>query len=478
MSGLPGGMQPPSFLQQRSTDEYEAPPRSEAENRVLARASLVGEAAAPRAGVPQASYWQSRLGTAAGLRALNEEHGSRFYQVPEEATLDWDAAAEALGGPELIIDVQTHYMGDRPGIPELTEAVLRTYRGLAPDWWSGLDGMVAYTMAEYLQCVFYGTANTMVVISSNPGLGPRRMLYNVEMAGTRELFDRLGPAGRLLNHSVVHPQVPGHLDMMEGWRDELGPVGWKVYTLGTAAEDGRGYIPGTQWRLDDDETGMPFLERCRQLGTKIVCAHKGVSFLAPSGGPEDVGPAAAAFPDIDLIIYHSGYEPPIPGVLPEVPYSAETRDVGVNRLVTSLAEAGVGPGSNVYAELGTTWFCLIRRPIEAAHVLGKLLLAVGEDNILWGTDSIWYGPAQPALDAFCAFQIPAEMQERYGYPALTDEVKEKILGLNAARVYGIDTEAALERARHDDLGWTREVLAEVQRSGVPEAPLDPALREV
>lgn len=28
-------------------------------------------------------------------------------------------------------------------------------------------------------------------------------------------------------------------------------------------------------------------------------------------------------------------------------------------------------------------------PLEAAHVLGKLLLAVGEDRILWGTDSVW-----------------------------------------------------------------------------------------
>ncbi|HIE94782.1 MAG TPA: hypothetical protein EYQ83_18695, partial [Acidobacteria bacterium] len=46
------------------------------------------------------------------------------------------------------------------------------------------------------------------------------------------------------------------------------------------------------------------------------------------------------------------------------------------------------------AELGSTWFCLIRRPDEAAHVLSKLLLAVGEDNVLWGSDSIWYGPTQ------------------------------------------------------------------------------------
>jgi len=48
-------------------------------------------------------------------------------------------------------------------------------------------------------------------------------------------------------------------------------------------------------------------------------------------------------------------------------------------------------GGNVYAELGTTWFLMLRRPREAAHVLGKLLVALGPERIVWGTDSAWYG---------------------------------------------------------------------------------------
>jgi hypothetical protein len=60
----------------------------------------------------------------------------------------------------------------------------------------------------------------------------------------------------------------------------------------------------------------------------------------------------------------------------------------VSRLVSSLRDAGVPAGSNVWAELGSTWFLVLRRPTEAAHVLGKLLLAVGEDRILWGTAGV------------------------------------------------------------------------------------------
>ena len=37
-----------------------------------------------------------------------------------------------------------------------------------------------------------------------------------------------------------------------------------------------------------------------------------------------------------------------------------------------------------------------------------------------------------------AFQITPEYQERFGYPALTDEIKRKVLGLNALRLHDVD----------------------------------------
>ena len=178
--------------------------------------------------------------------------------------------------------------------------------------------------------------------------------------------------------------------------------------------------------------------------------------MVDAGSPDDVGPAAKAFPDINFVIYHSGYEP---GEI-DGPYAHETADLGVNRLITTVQDAGLGKGSNVYAELGTTWFMLLSRPEDAAHVLGKLLLHLGEDNIIWGTDSIWYGPTQPVLDAFRAFQIPDAMCEQYGYPKITAEAKRKILTANAARVYGIDVDALAAAAAADDLSWTTQAAAE------------------
>jgi hypothetical protein len=100
------------------------------------------------------------------------------------------------------------------------------------------------------------------------------------------------------------------------------------------------------------------------------------------------------------------------------------------------------------------------QPEAAAHVLGKLLLHLGEDRILWGTDSIWYGTPQDQISAFRAFEISEELQNSYGYPALTPEIKAKILGLSAADVYGIDVDATRCAIENDDVSLAKGAMRE------------------
>jgi uncharacterized protein len=85
---------------------------------------------------------------------------------------------------------------------------------------------------------------------------------------------------------------------------------------------------------------------------------------------------------------------------------------------------------------------VMRYPTQAAHVLGKLLRLVGEDNVIWGTDCLFYGSPQDQIQALRSFRISQEFQDRFGYPELTKEIKDKILGLNGARLYGVDPLAA------------------------------------
>jgi hypothetical protein len=105
----------------------------------------------------------------------------------------------------------------------------------------------------------------------------------------------------------------------------------------------------------------------------------------------------------------------------------------------------------------------MKRPDEAAHVVGKLLKHVGEDRILWGTDAIWFGSPQDQIQAFRAFEITPEFQERHGYPALTPERKAKIFGLNAARVYGVSLDELRGLQRADAVTRVREEYANAPR---------------
>lgn len=76
-----------------------------------------------------------------------------------------------------------------------------------------------------------------------------------------------------------------------------------------------------------------------------------------------------------------------------------------------------------------------------AHTIGHLLHYMGEDNIVYGSDSVWYGGPQWQIEAFWRFQIPESIRRKWGYPQLTERAKRKILGLNSARLYDLPTGA-------------------------------------
>ena len=91
----------------------------------------------------------------------------------------------------------------------------------------------------------------------------------------------------------------------------------------------------------------------------------------------------------------------------------------------------------------------MRDPDSAAHIIGKLVKQIGEKNVLYGSDCIWYGSPQDQIQAFRTFQISDEFQERYDYPKMTSELRARIFGLNATRPYGVNVDEVLKRARHD-----------------------------
>ena len=347
----------PVMLQQRSTDEYTPRPYSALDHRIIAQVRAQGPDNAARLSMSLGDYWAGRQGTAAALRAVDNAWGGGFYKVPKESELDRAAADDALGGNQLVIDVQGHYISARPATAGWNEALLGLAESVAGDRFQGLGKLVAkqaeagFSFVEFLRCIFLESETAVVVLTSAPGdelRDPKRMLNNSEMIGTRELIDRFAGSSRLINHCVVHPNIDGDLDLMDKWSEWCNPAGWKVYTL--YADDGKGPMHWGErpYRLDDEKSGVPFLERVVDTGSLMVCAHKGISAGADVGwdgpsSPRDIGPAAAGFPTVNFIIYHSGYEPR-EGDQEEGPYSEEVSNTGTNRLVKSLKNAGIKTG--------------------------------------------------------------------------------------------------------------------------------------
>jgi glyoxylase-like metal-dependent hydrolase (beta-lactamase superfamily II) len=72
---------------------------------------------------------------------------------------------------------------------------------------------------------------------------------------------------------------------------------------------------------------------------------------------------------------------------------------------------------NVYAELGTTMASMIVTfPTVWAHLIGQLLYYMGENNIVFGSDSMWYGGPQRQIEALWRFQIPDKYRRALELP--------------------------------------------------------------
>ncbi len=454
----------PPLLRSISNDEVPPLPTDRVARRALADVADGFPGLAGGAHLALPDYAATRMGTAATLRAIERAHGGGFFDVAETATTDPMAAELAFAGDGPVVDVQTHLVDATRWVGAHAAALGGFLAMVDPDRWSGGVDPQGIDAAAWAALVFGASETAVALLTSTPGPGDDNVLTNRQIGVARDLVERYAGTGRVLTHTIVHPnEGVAELEAMAAWSQALRPAAWKCYTLygpPTAS------APAGGWFLDDDEVGGPFLERVQAIGPRIVATHKGLGGLVPSASvatasPRDVGPAAAAHPDIAFVVYHSGYERD-----PDHEEGAyDPTGSGVDRLVRSVSEAGIGHHGNVYAELGTTWFLMLRRPREAAHVMGKLLTALGPERILWGTDSVWYGSPQPLIDAFRAFQIPEPMQGAYGYPALTTTIKDQILSHNARRLYGIP-DASLE-ASHDR-AWVGEA-ADVLRRGVEAA---------
>ncbi len=448
----------PIKLEPCSNGEFLPLPISPVAAETIRRTRDEADRQARRLGLSRRTFLRSVAGAALMLTVLDRtarEAGATGgrYRLPPDAAGDLDAARFALSGEEFIFDVQVHYLNfdlAQPGGLGLGSLFPQKNCGDS-------DPRACFAVDHLVEEMLLKSDTDMLVMSSIPIPGDANPLSIDDMETVKRIVTELCGNGRVLTQGQTFPSIgtaAEQLEAMRQLREEHKVAAWKVYT----------HAGGPPWWLDDHEAGgdavpggVAFLENVREVGPKIVAVHKGFGLVGGDNreyaDPVDVGPAAKANPDVKFIVYHSGYEP---GEI-EGPYTPETATQGVNRLITSARDAGIGKGGNIYAELGSTWRSVMGDPTQAAHVLGKLLAEFGADNVVWGTDSIWYGSPQDQIQAFRSFEITDEFQEEFGYPALTAKTKEKILGTTSAKIYKV-------KPKRENCEFTREELEQVRQA--------------
>lgn len=412
---------------------------------------------ARRSGLSRRRFMVSACGAASTLLAFNEVNAAAgktggFFAVSADAAADPEIAASELEGKEFIFDVQGHFVDpngkwirDDPSRGAGFRFAEKSECPLADEPGSN-SHLQCIGPEEFVKDVFLDSDTDMMVLSFVPSTREAEPLTIEEADATREIVAELDGNHRLMLHGRVNPNQDGDLQAMDELKERWKVCAWKTYTQ--YGPGGRGFF------LSDEDYGIPFIERARDLGVKIICVHKGIPFGPRSyehSQCHDIGVVAKRFPDVDFLVYHSGF---VPGKA-EKPFEGDGSGDGIDTLVKSLRDNDVAPNGNVYAELGSTWRFLMRDPDNAAHALGKLLRYCGEDNVLWGTDSIWYGSPQDQIQAFRTFQISKELQERYGYPEMTPGLRAKVFGLNATRPYRIDADEVRLRADSDAISRRR-----------------------
>ena len=389
-------------------------------------------ARAKRHGMTRGQFLRTAAATATAFMVLNKVYG--LDQSGDAAAMplkkgtcdDLDAASEALDRKTFIMDVQQHH-ADIPKISTVTDPANVCFLAFRQQAACRSDPNVLGQL-NYIKEIFVDSQTDVGVISGLPGdllqiLGP------AGMAATRDLVNELAGSTRAVSQVVCDAKAPPTRNTaVETIEDQVKTLKGRALKCYTYSDGG--------WRLDDDN-GTRMIAEAHKHGIRLVNVHKGLPAIFAPGSPEtvrtlDFPGALRNFPDMRFCAYHSGY------------FQAGSHPEGMDGLTEWLKVIASVPKKDrkrIYSEIGSTFaFTFLdpdNGPLKAAHVIGQLLKALGPKNILWGTDSIWWGSPQFLIDAFQTLEIPAQLQEQFGYPALTPKIKRRILGENAAKLYGI-----------------------------------------
>jgi predicted TIM-barrel fold metal-dependent hydrolase len=433
-----------------SSDEYYPEPQNEKQREVEARVKALGSELARKQGISRRAFFSTAGGMAAAFLAMNDVYGSVFDVTLAEAATP-ELAQERANSlrDQFIFDGHTHFLRDDTRLNSFVQ--MRQAVGDA-GWNPAMRGKTQ-TLEDlkynnYYKEIFLDSDTKVTLISSAPSEIPRDwFLTNGMMAQAREKVNKAAGSRRMLAHCIFTPGTPGWLEDLDRGL-ELKPDSIKGYTIGDNTHKEESRHP---WRMDDEQVTYRAYEKCVKAGIKNVCVHKGLfppsiekqfpnlrSFVDVS----DVGKAAKDWPQLNFIIYHSGYRYTGGGqIATEAQVGmAEFEKTGRVEWVSDLAEIPEKYGvNNVYGDLGQLFAStLVAQPRLATFVVATLLKGLGPDRVVWGTDALWTGSPQWQIEGLRRMEVPEDMQKKYGFKTMgapDGPVKTAIFSGNSSRLY-------------------------------------------
>jgi uncharacterized protein len=445
-----------------SSGEYNPLPQTRQQRKVEWLIKELGDQYGKRHGVTRRAFLQSASGMALAFLAMNQVFGP-VWDVNEAEAADRDLAderAKALA-KQFIFDAQTHFVRDDFN----RDRMLNLGRYAAEHWNPAMKEtpmtLARYKFQNYLKEVFLDSDTKLVLLTSAPYDNiDWYHLFNDQIRDARTAINTVAGTRRMFSHSVVTPRLPGWMDEVDKAIEEYKPDSWKGYTVGDPSSPTQ---KGLAWRLDDEKLVYPFYEKAVKAGITTICIHKGLlprdyerswAGIWQHATVDDLPKAAKDWPQITFVIYHAALRPLLEQ--PELEL-AEFERSGYIKWVTDLARMPAEHGlDNVYAEVGASFAnSAVANPRFCAALMGQLVNEMGEDRVLWGTDSVWWGSPQWQIEAFRRLEIPDDMMKKMGWKkklgGADSEIKQKIFGLNSARLYNYKVETAYEQLGRDKL---------------------------
>ena len=175
------------------------------------------------------------------------------------------------------------------------------------------------------------------------------------------------------------------------------------------------YQPEDEGPLNDRRM-WPFYEKACELDIALTI-HTGMAYVSPNTCkhtlPIQLDDVCLDFPSLKIIAYHMGW-----------PYHEEL-----------FGLAGKHP--NLYVSMSGIIGWLQRSPYRGYHMLGEALEWVGPDKIVMGQD-LGFDDMPRIVNWVRNLQMPKELQEKSGYPQITEAMRAKFLGLTLAKLAKIE----------------------------------------